>query len=299
MSASSPRILVTCHANADFDSFAAMLAAHFLYPGSLLLFPGTQERGLQKVVASLDAKRYHLTESADIPWDEITHLVLVDTRQRERVRHVSTLLDREGVTVEVWDHHPASSEDVPAQTSHVETVGSVTALLVRELRQRGIVLEAADATLLGLGIYGDTGSFTYSSTTPLDFESSAWLLTQGMDVNAINEMAAHELTSLHVRALNSLLESARVYHINNEPVVIAEASMEHYLGDFAYLAHRLMEMEKFTVLFAVGRMEDRVQVVARSRSDAINGAASVRSWAGRSCLCRVGLHPQPDPQRGP
>ena len=270
MSASSPRILVTCHANADFDSFAAMLAAHFLYPGSLLLFPGTQERGLQKVVASLDAKRYHLTESADIPWDEITHLVLVDTRQRERVRHVSTLLDREGVTVEVWDHHPASSEDVPAQTSHVETVGSVTALLVRELRQRGIVLEAADATLLGLGIYGDTGSFTYSSTTPLDFESSAWLLTQGMDVNAINEMAAHELTSLHVRALNSLLESARVYHINNEPVVIAEASMEHYLGDFAYLAHRLMEMEKFTVLFAVGRMEDRVQVVARSRSDAIN-----------------------------
>ena len=55
MSASSPRILVTCHANADFDSFAAMLAAHFLYPGSLLLFPGTQERGLQKVVASLDA----------------------------------------------------------------------------------------------------------------------------------------------------------------------------------------------------------------------------------------------------
>ena len=230
MSASSPRVLVTCHANADFDSFAAMLAAHFLYPGSLLLFPGTQERGLQKVVASLDAKRYSLTETADIPWDEITHLVLVDTRQRERVRHVSALLDREGVSVEVWDHHPASSEDVPARTSHVETVGSVTALLVRELRQRGAVLEAADATLLGLGIYGDTGSFTYSSTTPLDFESSAWLLTQGMDVNAINEMAAHELTSLHVRALNSLLESARVYHINNEPVVIAEASMEHYLG---------------------------------------------------------------------
>ena len=27
MSASSPRVLVTCHANADFDSFAAMLAA--------------------------------------------------------------------------------------------------------------------------------------------------------------------------------------------------------------------------------------------------------------------------------
>ena len=30
MSASSPRILVTCHANADFDSFAAMLGWQML-----------------------------------------------------------------------------------------------------------------------------------------------------------------------------------------------------------------------------------------------------------------------------
>ena len=58
--------------------------------------------------------------------------------------------------------------------------------------------------------------------------------------------------------------------MNNVPVVLAEVSLEHYLGDFAHLAHRLMEMEKFTVLFAIGLMGDRIQVVARSRSDAVN-----------------------------
>ena len=36
-------VLITCHTNADFDAFAAMIAVRHLYPGALLLFPGTQE----------------------------------------------------------------------------------------------------------------------------------------------------------------------------------------------------------------------------------------------------------------
>ncbi|MDE8731463.1 DHHA1 domain-containing protein, partial [Desulfovibrio desulfuricans] len=67
-----------------------------------------------------------------------------------------------------------------------------------------------------------------------------------------------------------LLESTQTYNINNVLVTLSEAAMEHYLGDFAYLAHRLMEMEKFPVLFAIGLMDDRIQVVARSRNEAIN-----------------------------
>ena len=262
--------LVTCHANADFDAFAAMLAVRHLYAPCALLFPGTQERGLQKIAASVDKERYSLCESDEIDWDAVTRLVVVDTRQRDRLQHVGRLLDREGVRIEVWDHHPDSGDDVVPTVTHRAEVGAVTSLIVKALSVADIRLDADEATLLGLGIYGDTGSFTYSSTTPLDFESAAWLLTQGMRVNDIDDMAAHELTSAHVRALNSLLESARTYTINGIPVVIAEASMEHYLGDFAYLAHRLMEMEKFTVLFAVGRMEDRIQVVARSRTELIN-----------------------------
>ena len=262
--------LITCHANADFDAFAAMLAARHLYAPCMLLFPGSQERGLQKIYASLDRAAYGFVDIADLRWENFNRLVLVDTRQRGRVGHVAPLLERPGVRIEVWDHHPDSPDDMKADAVQLAHVGAVTSLLVQELRTRGTRLPPAEATLLGLGIYGDTGSFTYSSTTPEDFQAVAWLLGQGMDVNQINEMAAHELTSLHVQALNSLLESARAYTINNTQVVLAEASMEHYLGDFAYLAHRLMEMEKFSALFAIGIMGDRIQVVARSRSDTVN-----------------------------
>lgn len=262
--------LITCHANADFDAFAAMLAARHLYAPCVLLFPGSQERGLQKVYAGLDRAAYGFAEVADLHWEDFGRLVLVDTRQRSRVGHVVPLLERSGVRIEVWDHHPDSPDDMAADAVQLAQVGAVTSLLVQALRARNTRLKPAEATLLGLGIYGDTGSFTYSSTTPEDFQAAAWLLSQGMDVNQINEMAAHELTSLHIQALNSLLESAHTYTINNTQVVLAEASMEHYLGDFAYLAHRLMEMEKFSVLFAIGIMGDRIQVVARSRSDAVN-----------------------------
>ena len=273
--------LVTCHANADFDAFAAMIAARRLYPGCCLLFPGTQDRGLQAIVQDEALrKKYNFVELTDIDFAAIGRLVAVDTRQRERLSHVAPLLDREDMQVEVWDHHPDTPNDIRCTASYMEIVGSVTALLVLRLKEENIALEAEEATLLGLGIYGDTGSFTYSSTSAKDFMAAAWLLSQGMDVNRIDELAAHELTSLHVRALNALLESSQTYLISGESVVVAEVDLEHYLGDFAYLAQQVMEMEKFTVLFAIGRMDDRIQVVARSRAPSINVGAVCSSLGG-------------------
>lgn len=267
------KTLVTCHANADWDAFAAMLAARHLHPRAALFFPGTQEAGLAKAYASIDKEKYGFVELPEIKWDDFDRLVLVDTRQAGRVRHVAPLLGRKGVRTEIWDHHPPSADDIiPAREddAHLCSTGAVTSFLCQQLEKEKAELTPEEATLLGVGIYGDTGSFTYSSTTGDDYRAAAWLLSQGMDVNRINDMACHELTGIHIHALNSLLESAHTYMFNNVPVVLAEASMEHYMGDFAYLAHKLMDMEKFTVLFALGIMGDRIQVVARSRSDAVN-----------------------------
>lgn len=265
-----PNTLITCHVNADFDALAAIVAAQYLYPGSTLVFPGTQERSLHAFFTDTMSVMYNFKDMRDIVPSEIELLVVVDTRQRARVPHVHEVLGNPGLEVHLWDHHPDSPDDIPAAVSRVEPVGAATTLLLREIRARGLSISCQDATVLGLGIYGDTGSFTFSSTTPEDFLAAAWLREQGMDVNMIADFAAHELTSAHVQALNSLLESASTYRINNVPVVMADVSMETYLGDFAYLAHKLMEMERFDVLFALGRMADRVQVVARSRKEEIN-----------------------------
>lgn len=264
------KTLITCHANADCDAFAAMLAAGRLYPDAYLFFPGTREASLAKVVANLDKRKYKLAEAGQIEWDKIGRLVLVDTRQAARVAHVEKTLNAPNVEIIVWDHHPPSADDIKNIELHAAKTGAVTSLLCEELKKRGVTLDPEEATLLGLGIYADTGSFTYSSTTAEDFLAASWLLSQGMDVNKINDLTRNELNAAQIRILNDLLESARVYHINHVTAAIAETDIEHYLGDFAYLAHKLMEMEKFPVLFALGNMGDRIQVVARGLSGGIN-----------------------------
>lgn len=277
--------LVTCHSNADFDALSAMLAAGRLYAPCDLLFPGSQEKNLNELFDKLREEGPGIdgvafVDTATLDRGGYGRLVVVDTRQRTRLHHVWRLLDNPGIRIEVWDHHPDSGNDIHAHLANVADVGAVTSILVAQIRERGLVITRREATLLGLGIYSDTGSFTYSSTTSTDFEAAAWLLAQGMDINAINDRAAFAMTRLHVQALNSLLESAHTYTVNGVEVVLAEATLDQYLGDFAYLAHRLMEMEKFAALFAIGRMDDRIQVVARSRSNAINVGAICSSFGG-------------------
>lgn len=264
------RTLITCHANADCDAFASILAARHLYEEADLLFPGSQEVGLNRIIGEIDRKKYSLLGAGEIKWDDYDTLVVCDTRQRSRLGHVLPLLERKGIKIDILDHHPATREDIRGDRVEISRNGACVSSICLDLAQKGIAITEEEATFMGMGIYADTGSFTYSSTTADDFRAAAWLLGQGMDVRRINDMACHELTGMHIQALNLLLESSRTYMVNDIPVTLAEARLDNYLGDFAYLAHKLLEMEKSRVLFAIGVMGDRIQIVARSSCENVN-----------------------------
>ena len=277
--------LITCHSNADFDALAAMCAAALIYGPCDVLFPGTQEANLQTFYQELKerpgaAPGCTFLDDRVPDFSKYGRLVAVDTRRRSRLRHVWPLLDNPGTRIEVWDHHPETSDDVHAHVCHAEICGAVTTLLIEEIQKLNIAVSRETATVLGLGIYSDTGSFSFSSVTQRDFAAAGWLLGRGMDINIISEKTAFSMTKEHIRALNALLESAQTYHINGADVVLAEATLDSYLDDFAFLAHKMMEMEKFDILFAIGRMDDRIQIVARSRSHAVNVGVVCSAFGG-------------------
>lgn len=277
--------LITCHSNADFDALAAMCAAALIYGPCDVLFPGTQEANLQTFYQELKerpgaAPGCTFLDDRVPDFSKYGRLVAVDTRRRSRLRHVWPLLDNPGTRIEVWDHHPETSDDVHAHVCHAEICGAVTTLLIEEIQKLNIAVPRETATVLGLGIYSDTGSFSFSSVTQRDFAAAGWLLGRGMDINIISEKTAFSMTKEHIRALNALLESAQTYHINGADVVLAEVTLDSYLDDFAFLAHKMMEMEKFDILFAIGRMDDRIQIVARSRSHAVNVGAVCAAFGG-------------------
>jgi tRNA nucleotidyltransferase (CCA-adding enzyme) len=259
------KTVITAHANADFDALAAMVAASKLYPGATLVFPGSQEKSLRNFFIQSTTYLFNFKAFKDIDPDDVELLVVVDTRQRSRIPQVRPLLDKPGLRIHLYDHHPDTDDDLEAEMSVVKDWGSTTAIIVAEMRKRGITLNAEEATLLGLGIYEDTGSFGFNSTTPHDFEAAGWLKGQGMDIEVISDLLSHELSAEQITHLGELLQNAATYDIHGVDVVITELSTDRFVPDFALLVHKLMDMENIRVAFALGRMGDRIHVVARSK----------------------------------
>jgi tRNA nucleotidyltransferase (CCA-adding enzyme) len=262
--------VITTHINADFDALACMLAAKKLYPEAILVFPGSQEGSLRDFFVRSTIYVFEAERMKNVDLDRVTRLVLVDTRQKSRIGKFAQILHRPGLDTHIYDHHPPSSEDITGSVEVVKEVGAAITLLLGILREREMEITPDEATVMMLGIYEDTGSLTFSSTTEDDFHAAAYLLSKGASLNVISDMVTKELTAEQVFLLNDLIQSATNYTIGGIDVVIATASADRYVGDIAILVHKLKDMENLDVLFALVRMEDRVHIIGRSRIEEVN-----------------------------
>lgn len=272
--------VITTHVNADFDALASMMAAAKLYPGAMLVFPGAQERNLRNFYVESVCYFYNFVKVKNVPFDRVKRLILVDTRQKDRIGPLSKLVDDPAVEIHTYDHHPDSETDVKAHKQTVEMVGATVTLLSGLLQESGVQLSEDEATILSLGIYEDTGSFTFSSTTQRDYEAASWLLGQGANLNVVSSLITRELTAEEVGLLNDLIRSAQEVVVNGITVAISEVSRERYVPDFAVLVHKFMDMDNLNVLFALARMEGRVYMVARSRLPEVDVGVIAKALGG-------------------
>jgi len=89
-----------------------------------------------------------------------------------------------------------------------------------------------------------------------------------------------ELTAEQVFLLNDLIQSATRYSFQGIDVVIAQASVDRYIGDIAVLVHKLKDMENLDVLFVLVRMEDRTYLIGRSRLEEVNVSEIAGEFGG-------------------
>ena len=277
--------VITTHINADFDALASMLAASKLYPEATLVFPGSQEKGLRNFFIHTASYVFNSTKIRHVDLEDVRRLILVDTRQRSRIGRFAEIVDNDDVEVHVYDHHPGSDDDVQGDVELVREVGAATSLLTEVLREREIEVSPDEASIMCLGIHEDTGSFTFSSTRPEDYRAAAWLTEQGADHNLIADLLTRELTAEQVHLLNDLMQEASTHVINGVEITVSEVIRDDYVGDFAVLVHKFMDMENLDVLFALAQMEDKIYLVARSRIEDVNAAEIALAFGG-------GGHPQ-------
>lgn len=274
------REIITTHINADFDALASMIAASKIYPEAAMVFPGAQEKNLRNFFLHSTSFLFDFAKIKDIHLDSVEKLILVDTRQKSRIGKFGTLAGRKDVEIHIYDHHPDFKDDIRGNLEIIRQTGSTTTILTGILREKDIKITPEEATIMSLGIHEDTGSFTFSSTTAQDYEAAAWLAEQGANHNVIGDMLTRELTAEQVWLLNDIIHAATTLNINGVDVVIAKVIRENYVGDFAVLVHKFMEMENLNVLFALAQMEDRIYLVARSRIPEVNVADIAMALGG-------------------
>jgi len=274
--------LIATHTNTDFDAFAAMVAAHKLYPEAQISLGGAVNRNVREFQA-LYADAIPVVDPADVDRDSVRRLVLVDTVHANRLGDLGDLCGRADVQVVAFDHH-AHPEDLPDYLDRDALVsssdGSLVTLLVRIIAERGIPVTPFEATVFALGIHEDTGSLTFATTTTRDAEALAYCMRAGADTQLLEKWLTNALTAAQRITLAAALETAVELPIAQASVLLSALREDLYVEGVSVVAHRIMDLTGCDAYFLLVEMEGRVFVTARSRGGRVDVAEALRAVGG-------------------
>ena len=261
----SPKTVITSHVNSDFDAIGAMLAAQKLYPESVIIFPGSQEKNLRDFFIHSMGYLFNMANPATIDFSGTQRLVIVDTRQRSRLSGVEPLLEKPDLIIDIYDHHPSFPDEIKGTHNVSKPYGSTTTIMCELLREKKISISSDEATVMALGIYEDTGSFTYTSTTPMDFEQAGFLISCGACLTTIASLVVKEMKTEQVTWLNELINEMTTVAVNGIQVHLSAIAACNYIPDLASIVQKIVRMENLDCFFAIVLMGSKVHVIARNR----------------------------------
>lgn len=267
--------VILTHEHTDFDALASMLAAAKLYPDAVPILPRTLNRNLRDFL-SLYRSALPFRRQEELPRRRIDHVIAVDTQTISTIRGMG-----KNTPGRIIDHHALQRPLDPGWTYWGEAVGATTTLLIEELAKHEVFLSPVEATLLLLGIYEDTGSLAYATTTARDLRAAAWLLERSANLQVAGHFLNHPLTDAQTMLYGQLAENSQSLEIAGQPIVIASAAAPDYSDEISTLAHKLRDVYDPAGLFLLVDLGDRVQLVARSTSDAVDvGEVALRLGGG-------------------
>jgi tRNA nucleotidyltransferase (CCA-adding enzyme) len=292
---SSSISIITTHVNSDFDAIASMLAAQKLYPDAKVVFPGSSEKNSRDFFVNSMVYLFNMGSIKSIDFNLIERLILVDTRQASRIGSFAEILDRPNLDIHIYDHHPATDNDIVGTYENCRATGANVTIMTEVLQAKNIDLNEEEATILCLGLYEDTGSFNYLSTTPEDMMAGAYLLSKGANLDTVSSMLSREITPQQVGLLNDMIHATERHNINGIDILITMVSTDDYVGEIALIVQKLMKMENANALFVLARMGSRIYLIARSKISEVDVGAVIRAFngGGHSTAASASIKDQP------
>ena len=112
-----------------------------------------------------------------------------------------------------------------------------------------------------LGVYEETGSLTYRTTTRSDVDIVSFLLDRGANLQAVSSYLNRELTEEELSFLIELINKTKTQLINDINIAITEAKVSEFIGELGTIVHKLQEVENYPVLFAIFVIGKKIRII--------------------------------------
>lgn len=256
--------IIVTHVSSDFDSFAALIAAKKIYPRAQIILPTAINQNVREFITFYEEELPPLREAKEIDFGLVKRVIMVDTKVASRLGPSKEALKNEGLKIFIYDHHPKSDNDIEKGCNLYFEVGATTTILVDIIRKKKIEISPLEATLFTLGIYEDTGSFTYPSTSYKDLKVASYLLKKGADLSVVFKFLNLSLTEDQHKLLEKLILNRKKIKVNEKEILFSYTEEEGYVEGLSVLARKLSQIEDISVVFCWVKMKDKIYIVSRS-----------------------------------
>lgn len=259
-------IIATTHRNTDFDGLASVVAATLIYPDCVPVLPAQVNPNLKPFI-SIHKDLFKFKKPDEIDLDAVTRLVVVDINQWERLGRLKNLKEKEGLVVDLWDHHGAGG-NIQSNWSCQAEVGATITLMVDRLKEEKKVLTPIQATLFLAGIYEDTGNLTFPATTAQDAYAAAWLLERKADLGILMTFLKPAYGVKQKDILFNMLQDAERRYINGHHLSINHQEITGHVESLAVVMRMYREILNVDAAFGIFSNPDRKRCMVIGRSDA-------------------------------
>jgi tRNA nucleotidyltransferase (CCA-adding enzyme) len=267
------RIVLT-HEQTDFDGLASLLGAHLLDEAAIPILPRRMNRNVRAFL-TIYGVDLPFVDPRDLSGQNIEAVTLVDTQALASIKGMGPK-----TKVKVIDHHVPKKDLSESWEVVTQETGANTTIFVEAIEESGLHLDIVESTLLLLGIYEDTGSLTYTRTTPRDVRAAAYLLEQGASLTIAHNYTNHPLSLKQQEIYDQLRSNAKTHPIHGHTIIIAQGDARGMDEELSTIAHKMRDLLDPEALILLIDIRGGVQLIARSTSDLIDVSKIAEHFGG-------------------
>jgi len=266
--------VILTHEQADFDALASAYGAWLLDESAQVILPARMNRNVKRFI-NLYGSELPFVEYRDLENGNLQQVTLVDTQSLTTLKGFTRQ-----TAVQVFDHHTRRADLPENWQVSIDATGAATTFFVEHLQDHLLTLNNIQATLLLLGIYEDTGSLAYASTTVRDMRAAAALVEAGASLRIAADFLNPALSEGQMKLYDVLLPAVETHTIQGKCIVLASADGTNLNEEISSIAHKLRDLLDPDGLFLLVKTQEGIRIVARSTSDQVNVARVMNLYGG-------------------